>query len=75
MAISVEPNSFFPNYNMAVMLAEDNLSVPEALKHYETALKHAKKAKESLYEMNVLLSMAVLYEQTQDYDSAYSALR
>jgi len=30
-AIDVEPKSFFPNYNMAVMLAPDAAQMPQAL--------------------------------------------
>ena len=74
-AINVEPNSFFPNYNMAIMLAEDSQSAAEALKHFNVALRNARKAKESLYEMNVLLSMAVIEEQSRDYEAAYNSLR
>lgn len=60
---------------MAVMLAENNMSPNEALKHFKVALQHARKAKETLYEMNVLLSIALLQEQLQDYEGAAQALK
>lgn len=59
-AIQVDPKSFFPNYNLAVMLAPDPANREMALKYFTPALKQAQKAGENLYEMNVLLSMAML---------------
>ena len=39
------------------------------------ALKYAKKAGERLYEMNVLISIALLYEQASQYKMALETMK
>ena len=74
-AIEVEPKSFFPNYNMGVMLFPDRERRQEALQYYKTALEHARKAGERLYQMNALLSIALLQEDSHNYAEACETLR
>ena len=73
-AINVDPKSFFPNYNLAIMLAPEPTNREAALNYFAPALKQAQKAGENLYEMNVLISMALLYEGAEDFVAACATL-
>ena len=61
-ALNVDVKSFFPNYNMGVLLSQDRSKMDEALSYFNRALEQAQKAQENLYEINVLINIALLHE-------------
>ena len=52
------------------MLAPEPANREAALKYFAPALRQAQKAGEKLYEMNVLISMALLQEGAGDLQAA-----
>ena len=85
IALNIDKNSFFPNYNMGVLKAHqkdnelnpktNNLSnIEECLMYFENALRIAREQKEEVYEINVLVNMALIYERTIEYDKAICCL-
>ena len=69
-ALKIDSKSFFPNYNMGVLLAQDSAKREEALQYFYTALELAQRAQENLYEINVLINIALLHEASQNYPDA-----
>ena len=74
-ALKVDPHSFFPNYNMGVLLAQDKNSVDESLQYFNRALDQAHRAQEYLYEINVLINISLLHEAGSNYHDAIVALQ
>lgn len=69
-ALKVDAKSFFPNYNMGVLLSQDRSKMEQALTFFRKALEQAQKAQEHLYEINVLINIALLHEASQNYTEA-----
>ena len=72
-ALQVDPQSFFPNYNMGVLLSTSNKD--ESLSYFSRALELAHRQQEQLYELNVLINIALLHEASADYQKAIDALQ
>ena len=73
-ALKAEPQSFFPNYNMGVLLSQDKNSVDESLAYFNRALEQAHRAQEFLYEINVLVNISLLHEASKNYQAAIETL-
>lgn len=73
-ALELEPNSFFPNYNMGVLLSLDRSRHAESIKHLKIALEQAKRAGENLYELNVLINLGLVLEIDGEYDESITHL-
>ena len=73
-ALKADPNSFFPNYNMGVLLSQDKNSVEESLQYFNRALDAAHRQQEYLYEINVLVNISLLHEAGKNYKDAIEAL-
>lgn len=75
-AIEIDGESFFANYNMGVFKAsignQDNDK--ESLKYLQKAFNIASANKEEVYEINVLVNMALIYERLGDLSDAISHL-
>ena len=61
-ALKVDRASFFPNYNLGVLLSQEKMQPAEALVYFNRALSQAHKAQEQLYEINVLINIALIHE-------------
>ena len=73
-ALRVDSKSFFPNYNMGVLLSQDRQKMDEALTYFNRALEQAQRAQENLYEINVLINIALLHEAAQNYTEAIESM-
>jgi tetratricopeptide (TPR) repeat protein len=69
-ALTVDPKSFFPNYNLGVLLAQDRTQHDRSIEFLQKALDQANKANETLYEINVLINMALIFEINASHDEA-----
>ena len=65
--MDLEPESFFPNYNMGVLLSLDRSRHEECIRHLKVALDQATRASETLYELNVLINLALVLEIDGEY--------
>eukprot|EP00347_Sterkiella_histriomuscorum_P012671 403367671 len=76
-AIKIDENCFFPNYNMGVFKAShpNHESDQEALKHFQKALDLARINKEDVYEINVLVNMALVHERQSQINEAIQCLQ
>jgi tetratricopeptide (TPR) repeat protein len=74
-ALELDPNSFFPNYNMGVLLSLDRSKHADCIKHLKIALEQANRAGETLYELNVLINLALVLEIDGDYEEALTHLQ
>lgn len=61
MALNADPTSFFPNYNLAVLLATEG-KYQKAITYFKEALAITKKINDISFEMNVLLNLALCFE-------------
>ncbi len=61
MALNADPTSFFPNYNLAVLLATEG-KYQKAISYFKEALSITKKLNDLSFEMNVLLNLALCFE-------------
>ena len=73
-ALNMDKNSFFPNYNMGVLLSHELSKVDDALSFFNKALNQAKQAQERDHEINVLNNIALLHEAVQNYTDAIEAM-
>ena len=60
-ALQADSESFFPNYNLAVLLAGES-QFEKALKYFDNSLKISQTADLSLYQLNVLINSGLCYE-------------
>jgi tetratricopeptide (TPR) repeat protein len=72
-ALEIDENSFFPNYNLGVLKAQMK-DYHSALIHLNKALELAKSTKESVYQINVQVNIALLLERTGDIAGAVAGL-
>ena len=69
-ALKVDRASFFPNYNLGVLLSQEKMQPAESLIYFNRALDQAHKAQEQLYEINVLINIALIHEGQESYPAA-----
>jgi tetratricopeptide (TPR) repeat protein len=73
-ALEIDPNSFFTNYNIGVLLSLDKNKHAEAFEFLMKALDQAHRAGEVLYELNVLINLALIHEFSELYEEALEFL-
>ena len=69
-ALRVDGASFFPNYNLGVLLSQEKRQPAESLVYFKRALDQAHKAQEQLYEINVLVNIALIHEGQENLPAA-----
>ena len=74
-ALKQEPKSFFPNYNLAVLLASEG-QYQESVTYFKQALGicHSDEQHTASYEINVLINLALCFEQLKKYEYAVEFL-
>ncbi|CDW79621.1 tpr domain containing protein [Stylonychia lemnae] len=75
-AIEIDSECFFPYYNLAVCKSSVSNSITdkEALEYFEKALDLARQNREEIYEVNVLVNMALIYERLDNIHEAIQCL-
>ena len=74
-ALKVDQKSFFPNYNLGVLLSQNKEQAEDALNYFKKALEQAQRAQESLYEINVLINIALLQESLGRLDESVQSMK
>lgn len=70
-ALDIDPESFFPNYNMGVLKAATN-AYPVALQYFNKSLELARASQDEVYQINVHINIALVLERTGDLVGALS---
>ena len=73
-ALKTDPKAFFPNYNLAVLLATE-AQYSDALKQFQSTLTLVHSQPDKSYLANVLLNLAQCCEQLKSFQQALDYLK
>jgi len=62
-ALEIDPESFFPNYNMGVLKSNDKNQEEDCLKYFLKSLQIAQDNNEEVYQINVNINLALVHER------------
>jgi tetratricopeptide (TPR) repeat protein len=71
-ALDIDPESFFPTYNIGVLKA--HMKDSSAIEYFKQALMLAKSTNETTFQINVHLNLSLLFERCNDLNSAITHL-
>jgi tetratricopeptide (TPR) repeat protein len=68
-ALDIDPESFFPNYNMGVLKAHMK-EYQTAFEYFSRSLEISRIQNEQVYELNVLVNLSMISERLENYPAA-----
>ena len=69
-ALEIDPLSFFANYNLGMLLTFDKNNFKDSIQYLQIVQEQSNRTGDVLYELNVLINLAVVQETVQKWEDA-----
>lgn len=69
-ALEIDPLSFFPNYNLGMLLTLDKDRFADSIQYLRVASEQSNRTGDALYELNILINLALVEELVEKFEDA-----